>query len=101
MRRSIAFCEWKAGWWIEQIVKRTEGNESLREGIRAYTMEHAMDEQERAAKWGAMWAPIRARAQITLRNKVGDVADVAGLEEIEVPLGEEGDEEDQEEEEEE
>lgn len=100
MRRSIAFCEWMARWWRDQVAKRMGLNEALAEGIRAYAMEHAEDEQQRAAKWTGMWAAIRARAAITLQNKVGDVTEVAGLEEIEIALGEEGDDEDQDDEEE-
>ncbi|CAA7261921.1 unnamed protein product [Cyclocybe aegerita] len=41
MRQTLAFLEWKAGWWDQRRMARTHITNDLREGINAYALDQA------------------------------------------------------------
>ena len=87
MRRSIAFCDWKARWWRDLAEQpRPDTPPEIREGIRAYALAHADAEARLATRWTQKWAPLRAKAREFMQNNPMIVLDGA-----EVPVAPEED----------
>lgn len=55
LRRIKAFSQWKANWWRDQVNRRDGLSVELQEGLRAYALQHAKFEDDRAALVGARW----------------------------------------------
>ncbi|KIP01314.1 hypothetical protein PHLGIDRAFT_55306, partial [Phlebiopsis gigantea 11061_1 CR5-6] len=55
MRRAITYCTWKANWWQSRAEQRPDASPEMREGLRAYALQHAQEEKALAARWSAGW----------------------------------------------
>jgi len=87
MRRSLQFCAWKAKWWEEQAVRRTDVPPHLSEGLVAYAAENAAAERRRLATWSNHWAAVRERAGLILENHLKDKEeDTLGVAMLEVEV---------------
>jgi hypothetical protein len=80
MRRVLEYCGWKARWWRERVTPvRPESRGSispeLAEGLRAYALEQVHREEQWATRWERKWAPVRARADLVLRDGLADVTE--------------------------
>lgn len=66
MRRVIVFGHWKANWWHQQADRRSDVEDALSEGLRAYAAEHAHLERAFTEKVEKQWNDVRKRAQSVL-----------------------------------
>ncbi|KAF7420750.1 hypothetical protein PC9H_011268 [Pleurotus ostreatus] len=75
MRRSIAYCEWKAMYWDNAATTRSRPPESndlaLFEGVRAYAYRQASYERRRVVMWKRQWVAIQERATLVLTTQLG------------------------------
>ena len=76
MRRSVVYTRWKAGWWTDQADYRPDISDELREGLRAYALQHAAEEADMANRWEAIWQPLRDAAAKFLRSELEDSATI-------------------------
>jgi hypothetical protein len=72
MRRSIAFCEWKASSWDKQVGARVFTPPHVAEGIAAYAAEQAHAERQRAGQWAEEWKNVRRQAETALQHCLND-----------------------------
>jgi hypothetical protein len=72
MRRVIAFGRWKARWWSEQVARRSNIEDGLVEGLRAYAMEHVFLEDALCDKLENKWRDMRTRAKAVLASLAED-----------------------------
>ena len=72
MRRVIAFGRWKARWWGEQVARRSNIEDPLTEGLRAYAIEHLFLENALCDKLENKWHDMRARAKAVLASLIFD-----------------------------
>lgn len=64
MCRTLQFCVWKQGWWIQQQDKcALDETDTLSLGLKVYSEEQAALEGEIAEVWCTKWALIRERAR--------------------------------------
>jgi hypothetical protein len=89
MRRSLAFCLWRAGWWIARASHQMGNAERVAEGQLAYAMEQKDAEEQRAIRWAAKWSAVRERAQTVVRMQISNGNAVEPLPDLEVELKEE------------
>jgi hypothetical protein len=75
MRRVLMFCEWKNGWWKDQVSKRDNLSSELAEGLHAYAREQAAMELSLADSFTAKWAAVRLRAQPLVSRFWGSESD--------------------------
>lgn len=68
MRRALEYCWWRARWWVGQGNKRHTFNKSLDEGLRAFTLQQAESERQRAFQWERQWHAVRAHASAIIIN---------------------------------
>jgi hypothetical protein len=77
MRRALTFCEWKNGWWKDQVMHRTEDAEGsvlsseLTEGLLAYAEEQAVMESALAMSFMGKWRAVRERARPFINKVMG------------------------------
>ena len=57
MRRTLAYCDWKAGWWRERRDSRF-GSEELHDGTSAYASKQADMWNSLRQSFSGLWAPI-------------------------------------------
>lgn len=57
MRRSLAYCEWKSTWWMNQRESRT-GTSDLLEGLAAYSLKQAKMWRSMGESFATEWAPV-------------------------------------------
>jgi len=58
MRRTLAWFEWKAGWWETQAVLREIGDPSILAGVSAYAYKQADVTRRMAARCAQHWLPV-------------------------------------------
>lgn len=92
MRRSIAYCRWKATWWSQQSERLGCVDPVLAEGLVAYASQQMAFESRRATAWEGKWFTIRSRAQLIKQLGFGDDESTTSIPELEVDLDEEEDE---------
>lgn len=76
MRRTLAYCRWKAGWWIQQQISRAlqlHEENPIREGMEAYAKQQAANELLIADTWEARWLPVRKQARPILQKVLGNI----------------------------
>lgn len=73
MRRVIVFGHWKVDWWHKQANRRSDVDDSLSEGLRAYAAEHAHLELAFVEKVDKQWADVRERAKLVLSGLTNGV----------------------------
>lgn len=49
------FSLWKASWWKGQVARRDRVSKECQEGLKAYALQHAAFEEERAAIMCERW----------------------------------------------
>jgi hypothetical protein len=76
MRRSLAFCLWRAQWWTARAIHQTNIAAHLAEGQLAYAMEQKDAEEQRAIRWAAKWGDVRERARRVLSNALDSFPDL-------------------------
>ncbi|KAF8210750.1 hypothetical protein K438DRAFT_1958972 [Mycena galopus ATCC 62051] len=86
MRRILVFCAWKAHWWDEKLDAHPGVSMELAEGLWAYVLEQAAQEQAWESEWRRKWEAVRERVQDVMRDHI---VDVEGLVPLEVVLEEE------------
>lgn len=91
MRRVIAFCRWKAFWWLDQVDRRQAVEVALKDGLRAFALEHAASETRFANYLETRWEAVRKRASLALLGEGDNEAEVGALLEIKIDYHEEGD----------
>lgn len=91
MRRVIAFSHWKAKWWIDQAERRQAVDDALKDGLKAFALEHADSETKFANYLDLQWAAVRSRALSALSGEGSNEADDGALLEIEIDYNEDGD----------
>ena len=74
-RHVVAFGEWKADWWDSQAERRAGVNVIPKEGLRAYTAEHAAKECAIIVSLELHWADIKERAQLILGSLRSGIAE--------------------------
>ncbi|KAK7020596.1 hypothetical protein VNI00_017725 [Paramarasmius palmivorus] len=68
MRRSIEFCQWRAGWWDAQAIRRSNISPWLADGLQAYASEQSDIERRRGVSWQSSWAPLRMRVADVIKS---------------------------------
>ena len=63
MRRTIAYCKWRATWWDKRIDMRVGLSLSLQEGLRAYAVRQALIQEGRAIHLQKEWSASEPQAQ--------------------------------------
>jgi len=58
MRRTLAWFEWKAGWWEAQAALREVGDPSILTGVSAYAHKQADVTRQMAARYAQHWLPV-------------------------------------------
>lgn len=58
MRRTLAFFEWKAKWWRQQIGQRTDVSDDVQSGLTAYAERHAVMYERLATKFATLWLTL-------------------------------------------
>ena len=58
MRRTLAWFEWKAGWWETQSTLREVGDPSILAGVSAYAYKQADVTRRMAARCARHWLPV-------------------------------------------
>jgi hypothetical protein len=99
MRRVLAFCEWKADWWMRQVPLRQGVTGPLAEGLNAYAAEQADMERWIHKAWSEKWSRARELARPIIMAVMGESSiltkDVeAGTVEFEIEEDHEGIEDD-------
>ena len=73
MRRAVVYCQWKARWWQQQAERRPDASPEVREGLRAYALEHTAEENSMAVRWSTGWQPALEAAQTFLAEKDDEI----------------------------
>ena len=58
MRRVIVFLDWKAMWWVGQSDLRTDVDNELSDGLRAYAAKQVHTMRSIAMKFASVWHPV-------------------------------------------
>jgi hypothetical protein len=99
MRRSLAFCLWRAQQWRAYADHQLNKAVHVREGLLAYAMEQKDTEEQRMVSWAIKWSAVRERAKTVLRSDLStNTNTITSLPELVVEL--EGEDEERENEEE-
>ena len=95
MQRVLAYGQWAATWWYNQVSHRSSVSPHIAEGLAAYAIEHAKHEVSCCHHWAAMWEPVQERARDALQSmKAGKEVVFEELEvEVELHLSDTGIEE--------
>ena len=72
MRRSLAFCLWRAQWWTARASYRTGIAAHIAEGQLAYAMEQKDAEEQRAIRWAAKWSAVQERARTVMQTHMSN-----------------------------
>jgi hypothetical protein len=80
MRRVLEFCTWKARWWDERVDSGRDVSPEVAEGLRAYALAHAAQEQAWESDWRRQWAAVRDRAKAVMHDHIVDVTELVPLE---------------------
>ena len=64
MRRVLAYFEWYANWWREQVDRRGTRLEGLRASLNAHALRQEADYRERIRRFAAVWLPIIVAADL-------------------------------------
>ena len=83
MRRVIAYGDWKAEWWGSRA-DGILGGEEVREGVRAYALEHRFRELSRVKELTVKWGKLCDHAKAVLARMNAGMLEVE-LEEEESP----------------
>lgn len=89
MRRSVAYCRWRASWWAQQSDRLLTVDPHLAEGLIAYATQQMSFENRRAQLWEDKWMAIRSRAQLVWRTQLDGEEQAVQMTELEVDLEEE------------
>ncbi|KAF9470194.1 hypothetical protein BDN70DRAFT_821649, partial [Pholiota conissans] len=65
MRRTVAYFDWKAQWWRCQACRRTDTDDIVRQGLKAYAARQAYLMESLAISCISKWAPALAAEGIT------------------------------------
>ncbi|ESK82187.1 hypothetical protein Moror_14452 [Moniliophthora roreri MCA 2997] len=71
MHRAIAFCYWRAQWWISQRECCKGISRHLAEGLVAYANEQAEIKMDHAVAWSVTWLPLCQRLSAILETLEG------------------------------
>lgn len=79
MRRAITYCTWKANWWQSRAGQRPDASPEVREGLRAYALQHAQEEKALAARWSTGWKPALDAAKAFMEEDLPKDAPQEGV----------------------
>lgn len=64
MRRTLAYCDWKASWWREQMTRRTDTTSAIADGVRAYAVKQSTVWDGLALSFAKQWAPLHQKLKL-------------------------------------
>lgn len=65
MRRVISFLDWKAGWWLSQLDRRSDVRSDIASGLQAYAHRQADLMRGLAKSFASLWYPLLSTSAIS------------------------------------